>query len=231
MKETLTRLEFENKQLLAKVAELSTTTADAAASSDTMEEVVRAKEEREALLKTANSQIRDLEAELAAANKKSASLTEEANVHLTNLNAQNSAVRNAEAEVAGEKAKVAAALLSAKESLEGAKEESEGKEAAYEATVTKLSAVIKSREAAIEKVTKDKHKIEVYTKQTLNKFQDKYLAALKECKDKLKQEKEKNDLLEARTKKDRQAQKREERLLSSSLYELGLTMMKQQLKA
>jgi protein HOOK3 len=202
-----------------------------------MEELVRAKEERETMLKDANAQIatltatvRDLEGEVSATNKKVVSLSEEVNTHLTSINSQNSQIRNAEAEAAGVQAKLAAEQQSKKESVNAVKEEMEGQKVAYEETVTKLSAVIKAREASIEKVTSDKNKIEQYTKQTLHKFQDKYLIALQDCKQKLKDERAKNDALEARMNKDKAAQKREERLLSSSLYELGLVIMKQQIK-
>lgn len=87
---------------------------------------------------------------------------------------------------------------------------------------------IKEKENA--KISGDKDKLEAYTKRTLAKFQDKYLVALQECKAKLKEKQDKIDALESRSASERNAQKREERLLSSTIYELGLAIMQQRLK-
>jgi protein HOOK3 len=81
------------------------------------------------------------------------------------------------------------------------------------------------------KIASDKDKLEAYTKRTLAKFQDKYLVALQECKAKLKEKQDKIDLLEKRSASERTAQKREERLLSSTIYELGLGIMQNKIKA
>lgn len=87
---------------------------------------------------------------------------------------------------------------------------------------------IKEKENA--KISSDKDKLEAYTKRTLAKFQDKYLVALQECKAKLKEKQDKIDALESRSASERTAQKREERLLSSTIYELGLAIMQHRLK-
>ena len=92
--------------------------------------------------------------------------------------------------------------------------------------ISKLAAAIKNKEATIDKLTLEKTKLETYTKQTLHKFQDKYLIALQQCKQKLKDKHEKIESLEKRIAMDKAAQKREERLLSSSIYEMGLFVMK-----
>lgn len=86
----------------------------------------------------------------------------------------------------------------------------------------------KSQENA--KISSDKDKLEAYTKRTLAKFQDKYLVALQECKTKLKEKQDKIEALESRSASERTAQKREERLLSSTIYELGLAIMQNRLK-
>jgi protein HOOK3 len=156
---------------------------------------------------------------------------EEVNAHLTTINANNSALRSAEADVAGERAKLAAEQASKADALEAMREEVEGARAAHEQTLAGLAGTVKSREATIEKITADKAKIEQYTKQVLHKFQDKYLTALQDCKKKLQDERAKNEALEARAAKDKAAQRREERLLSGSLYELGLKIMKEQQQA
>jgi protein HOOK3 len=80
------------------------------------------------------------------------------------------------------------------------------------------------------KIVSDKDKLEAYTKRTLAKFQDKYLVALQECKAKLKEKQDKIEVLESRSATEKTAQKREERLLSSTIFELGLSIMQNRLK-
>ena len=86
------------------------------------------------------------------------------------------------------------------------------------------------KEAERAKIASDKDRLEAYTKRTLAKFQEKYLVALQECKAKLKEKQDKIDALEARSASEKTAQKREERLLSSTIYELGLGIMQNRLK-
>lgn len=92
----------------------------------------------------------------------------------------------------------------------------------------KEEVVLKEKENA--KIGSDKDKLETYTKRTLAKFQDKYLVALQECKAKLKEKQDKIEVLESRSTSEKTAQKREERLLSSTIYELGLAIMQNRLK-
>lgn len=96
--------------------------------------------------------------------------------------------------------------------------------------IESLKADLKKKEAEKEKLGRDKEKLEAYTKKTLSKFQEKYLVALQECKSKLKEKHDKIEALEMRSVAEKNAQKREERLLSSSIYELGLAIMQQRLK-
>mmetsp|Transcript_12474 Transcript_12474/g.18306 ORF Transcript_12474/g.18306 Transcript_12474/m.18306 type:complete len:598 (-) Transcript_12474:2129-3922(-) len=86
------------------------------------------------------------------------------------------------------------------------------------------------KEAEKTKIGTDKEKLEAYTKRTLAKFQEKYLVALQECKTKLKEKQDKIEALESRSSSEKTAQKREERLTSSLVYELGLSIMQQRLK-
>lgn len=92
----------------------------------------------------------------------------------------------------------------------------------------KLELETKEKENA--KISSDKDKLETYTKRTLAKFQEKYLVALQECKAKLKEKQDKIEALEKKAASERSAQKREERLLSSVIYELGLAIMQNRLK-
>ena len=96
--------------------------------------------------------------------------------------------------------------------------------------VARLKSELESRNKEIAKISLDKDKLETYTKRTLAKFQEKYLVALQECKAKLKEKQDKIESLESRSASERTAQKREERLLSSTIYELGLAIMQNRLK-
>lgn len=96
--------------------------------------------------------------------------------------------------------------------------------------VARLKIELESRNKEIAKISSDKDKLETYTKRTLAKFQEKYLVALQECKSKLKEKQDKIESLESRSASERSAQKREERLLSSTIYELGLAIMQNRLK-
>lgn len=98
------------------------------------------------------------------------------------------------------------------------------------AEVEALRKELEERKAENAKISSDKDKLEAYTKRTLAKFQDKYLVALQECKAKLKEKQDKIESLESRSANERSAQKREERLLSSVIYELGLGIMHNKLK-
>ena len=96
--------------------------------------------------------------------------------------------------------------------------------------IAQLEKDMKQKEAEKAKLGSDKEKLEAYTKKTLSKFQEKYLVALQECKAKLKEKHDKIEALEMRSASEKTAQKREERLLSSTIYELGLAIMQQRLK-
>lgn len=93
-----------------------------------------------------------------------------------------------------------------------------------------LKAQINRLKMEKQKLGSDKEKLEVYTKKTLAKFQEKYLVALQECKGKLKEKHDKIEALEMRNAAEKNTQKREERLLSSTIYELGLAIMQNRLK-
>lgn len=96
--------------------------------------------------------------------------------------------------------------------------------------IKRLQDELAAKEEQNTKIASEKDKLEAYTKRTLAKFQDKYLVALQECKAKLKEKQDKIEALENRSQSERTAQKREERLLSSTIYELGLAIMQNRLK-
>ena len=99
-----------------------------------------------------------------------------------------------------------------------------GEKAAREASLTKLEAELTLQKGTIEKLTSEKTKLELYAKQSLHKFQNKFLVALSNLKEKLKEKQDKIERLEG----ERVVQKREERLITGSIYELGLEILKRQ---
>jgi protein HOOK3 len=107
----------------------------------------------------------------------------------------------------------------------------DGNSAELSKEIKQLQEQLDTKEKENAKISSDKDKLEAYTKRTLAKFQDKYLVALQECKAKLKEKQDKIEVLEQRSASERTAQKREERLLSSTIYELGLAIMQNRLKS
>lgn len=88
--------------------------------------------------------------------------------------------------------------------------------------VDELQKQLDEKKVELAKLMTDKEKLEAYTKKTLQKFQEKYLVALQDCKAKLKEKHDKIEALEMRSANEKVAQKREEKLLSSAIYELGM---------
>jgi DNA repair exonuclease SbcCD ATPase subunit len=91
------------------------------------------------------------------------------------------------------------------------------------------ASAITAKDAEIKKLEGEKERLEHYTKKTLQKFQEKYLVALQDCKNKLKEKADRIEMLEMKAANEKVAQKREEKLISSAIYELGLGMMQQKL--
>lgn len=98
-----------------------------------------------------------------------------------------------------------------------------------DARVAELMKQMKAKEAEVAKLVTDKEKLEAYTKKTLQKFQEKYLVALQDCKAKLKEKHDKIEALESRSANEKVAAKREEKLLSSAIFELGMGIMSNRL--
>ena len=141
------------------------------------------------------------------------------------------------AAAAAESAAVAAAASAAATSEAAAAAKQQGQPAVsslemarLQGQIAQLEKDLKQKQAEKAKLGSDKEKLEAYTKKTLSKFQEKYLVALQECKAKLKEKHDKIEALEMRSASEKTAQKREERLLSSTIYELGLAIMQQRLK-
>ena len=88
-----------------------------------------------------------------------------------------------------------------------------------------MKAELKRKDCKIKQLSQDKAKFEAYSKQTLVKFKEKYMVALQECKKQLKEKHEKIEQLDMRAAVEKAAQEREEKLVSSSMYELGLLIL------
>ena len=98
-----------------------------------------------------------------------------------------------------------------------------------DSTVAAFQKMLVDKDAEVAKLVTDKEKLEAYTKKTLQKFQEKYLVALQDCKAKLKEKHDKIESLEMRSANEKVAQKREEKLLSSAIFELGMGIMQNRL--
>mmetsp|Transcript_8775 Transcript_8775/g.11498 ORF Transcript_8775/g.11498 Transcript_8775/m.11498 type:complete len:313 (+) Transcript_8775:1-939(+) len=95
--------------------------------------------------------------------------------------------------------------------------------------VAELEKKLAEKDIEVAKLVTDKEKLEAYTKKTLQKFQEKYLVALQDCKAKLKEKHDKIEALEMRGANEKAAQKREEKLMSSAIFELGMGIMSNRL--
>lgn len=96
-------------------------------------------------------------------------------------------------------------------------------------SVTEFQKQLAEKDVEVAKLVTDKEKLEAYTKKTLQKFQEKYLVALQDCKAKLKEKHDKIEALEMRSASEKVAQKREEKLLSSAIFEMGVGIMNNRL--
>jgi hypothetical protein len=74
-----------------------------------------------------------------------------------------------------------------------------------------------------------KEKLEAYTSKALHSVQDKYMLAIKTCKEQLKEKDEVIDDMTRQYKSFRQQSQREVQLLSSAVYELGMKISEKRL--
>jgi len=74
--------------------------------------------------------------------------------------------------------------------------------------VAALEKKLAEKDFEVSKLVTDKEKLEAYTKKTLQKFQEKYLVALQDCKAKLKEKHDKIESLEMRGASEKSAQKK-----------------------
>ena len=92
-------------------------------------------------------------------------------------------------------------------------------------TIQMLEDKLKEKESTINRLEQDKHKLENYSKQALTTFKEKYITALQKLKMEKKQLEENVAYLKTKNDKDQETHRREERLVLSAMYEVGLRMM------
>jgi chromosome segregation ATPase len=86
----------------------------------------------------------------------------------------------------------------------------------------KLNDAIKKKESENLRLASDKDKLETYTKKALHNVQEKYLLAIRTCKDQLMEKDERIQKLTDQYKQYRSQSQRESQLMSSAIYELGM---------
>jgi len=98
-------------------------------------------------------------------------------------------------------------------------------------TIRVLEEKLKEKESLINRLEQDKNKLENYSKQALTTFKDKYIQALQKLKSEKKQLEENVNYLKSKSEKDQETHRREERLIISSMYEVGLRIMDKNIQA
>eukprot|EP00607_Mallomonas_marina_P007489 CAMPEP_0182416492 /NCGR_PEP_ID=MMETSP1167-20130531/799_1 /TAXON_ID=2988 /ORGANISM="Mallomonas Sp, Strain CCMP3275" /LENGTH=684 /DNA_ID=CAMNT_0024589295 /DNA_START=135 /DNA_END=2189 /DNA_ORIENTATION=- len=92
-------------------------------------------------------------------------------------------------------------------------------------TIRQMESLIREKESDINRLEQEKGKLESYAKRTLNTFKEKYMTALQSMKTEKKALEDKVSYLQNKAERDQETHRREERLLLSSMYELGVRMM------
>ncbi len=98
-----------------------------------------------------------------------------------------------------------------------------------ERTVSQLTDQLKEKDGIIASQQSNLEKLESYAKKTLTKFAKQYVDKLQSASVMLKERQEYVNFLEAKLKLDRDESKREEQLLMSAVYELGMEIIERNL--
>ena len=106
---------------------------------------------------------------------------------------------------------------------------SDEKVAALELQLKRLGEELAQRSDEHAKMAAAKEKLEAYTSKALHSVQDKYMLAIKTCKEQLKEKDEVIDDMTRQYKSFRQQSQREVQLLSSAVYELGMKISEKRL--
>ena len=92
-------------------------------------------------------------------------------------------------------------------------------------TLKMLEDKLKEKVTEVNNLEQHKLKLEVYTKKSLNTFREKYMSALEKIKSNNKELADKLAVMSSKHEKSNDASRREERLLLSAMYELGVRIM------
>lgn len=98
-------------------------------------------------------------------------------------------------------------------------------------TVRLLQERLKEKESTINRVEQEKSKLEAYTKRSLGTFKDKYMAVLATLREEKEDLHQKMRAQMEKTERDQDTWRREERLISSAMFELGVRIMDQKIQA
>jgi len=200
LKEKITRLERENETLKVRVDNPSSSGADAA-------------------------KIEILSNELSERERKCGQVEREAQKLKRDVE-KLGLERGQDAAAASERSDVRAKGL--EEQLVAAQSKVSDREALTQ-TVSKLEEIVKKRGSENSKLAADKEKLESYTKKALHNVQDKYTLAIKTCKEQLTEKDQRIQRLTEQYKQYRQQSQREAQLMSSAVYELGMSITEQRL--
>jgi len=103
--------------------------------------------------------------------------------------------------------------------------DTEHKLALCENTLRLLETNMKEKEGLISRLEQDKNKLETFSKSTLLAFKDKYMKALKAINDEKKSLEERLAIMTETNERNQVTSRREERLMLSALYEVGVKIM------
>lgn len=99
------------------------------------------------------------------------------------------------------------------------------------ATVQRLEERLKERELQVTRLETEKNKLETYAKRSLTTFKEKFMSVLQTMREEKKELEAKVKAQAERTEKNQEAWRREERLLSAALFEVGVKIMDRSIHA
>lgn len=103
--------------------------------------------------------------------------------------------------------------------------------AAASSTINMLQEKLKEKETNIHRLERDKEKLENYAKRSLSAFKDKFMTVLQNLRDEKRDLEQKIRLQAEKAEKNQETWRREERLLSSALFEVGVKIMDRKIQS
>lgn len=135
------------------------------------------------------------------------------------------------AELQAELNKVHRALADTEASLQAAQataatlKDAQQKSTIFSGTAKMLEEKLKLAEANADRLEQDRSKLEAYARRTLSCFKDKYMSTLQTMKSEKRALEERVTQLTSRHERNQETTRREERLMMSAMYEIGVRMM------